>query len=145
MAATPDQLHRLEHPLIRLGDGRRAARRRPQDVDEFTSVNDLYGHEIGDEVLVRIAERLVATCRADDTVARVGGDEFVVLLRGADDGLAEQIATRAVAAIGAPLGLDCGPESISVSVGRSSLDDDNPLDVADRAMLRVKRARVPAH
>ena len=91
-----------------------------------------------------MAERLAAACRAEDTVGRVGGDEFVVLLHGADDDLADVIAQRVLDAVSEPLGIPDGPDFVSVSVGQSSLDDHNPLDVADRAMLHAKRARVPA-
>ncbi len=130
--------------LIELADERRTGSLLYVDVDEFKAVNDGYGHEIGDRVLIAIAERLTATCRADDTVGRVGGDEFVVLLHGADDDVATDIAHRVREAVSAPLGIPGGPDSVSVSVGQSSLDDHNPLDVADRAMLQAKRSRVPA-
>ena len=95
--------------LIELADERRTGSLLYVDVDEFKAVNDGYGHEIGDRVLIAVAERLTATCRADDTVGRVGGDEFVVLLHGADDELADDIAQRIREAVNRPLHIPGDP------------------------------------
>ena len=144
-AASTDALTGLTNRralLIELANERRTGALLYVDVDDFKAVNDGYGHEIGDRVLVAVAERLAATCRAQDIVGRVGGDEFVILLHGADDDLAREIAERVVETVSRPLGIPGGPDSVSVSVGQSSLDDHNPLDVADRAMLHAKRTRV---
>ena len=54
------------------------------DVDDFKSINDSHGHEIGDRVLIKIAETLKTNFRSDDCICRVGGDEFVVVLSGID-------------------------------------------------------------
>ncbi len=61
------------------------------DLDDFKRINDTMGHVMGDEVLKRVAKRLVDTVRHDDMVARLGGDEFFVLLRGFEDAMAVKI------------------------------------------------------
>jgi diguanylate cyclase (GGDEF)-like protein len=109
------------------------------DIDHFKSVNDRFGHEVGDRVLLEVAGRILDTCRRDDVVARFGGDEFVVLLRHASLEIARTIAARVIEAVCAPLG-GSGPDVVSVSVGLAMVaNGDNPLDAADQAMLCAKR------
>jgi diguanylate cyclase (GGDEF)-like protein len=109
------------------------------DIDHFKSVNDHYGHEVGDRVIRETARRITEVCRQDDLVARFGGDEFVVLLRHATLDTARTIATRVIEAASAPLTSD-GPETVSVSVGLAMLvNGANPVDAADQAMLSAKR------
>src|SRR5256885_16723960 len=69
------------------------------DLDYFKSVNDAYGHARGDQVLGQIVERVRALLRGSDAVFRYGGDEFVVLLPGADSAKALRLAERLVAAV----------------------------------------------
>ena len=126
--------------LRNLEDDRRHGAMLYIDVDDFKSVNDNFGHQVGDAVLITVAERILAACRAGDSVGRVGGDEFVVLLHGADQELGRRIGERIVRAVSEPLGLEVGPESVAVSIGLAPLDSDNPLDAADHAMLRAKRS-----
>lgn len=64
------------------------------DADNFKEINDTYGHEVGDRVLVKLANRLKASLRKSDTVARFGGDEFVILLTDLDDELQVDLITR---------------------------------------------------
>ncbi len=110
------------------------------DVDHFKSVNDGFGHEIGDRVLVAVADRIRYVCRELDLVARFGGDEFVVLLRQATADVAQEVAERIIAAVAEPMGIDGGPDNVSVSVGLSMIaNGDNPLDAADQALLNAKR------
>lgn len=110
------------------------------DVDRFKDVNDRWGHAVGDRVLTRLAEQIESACRPGDVVARFGGDEFVVLLRGVDRSTAREIAERIASAASRPLGLQQGPETMSLSVGIALVTDEHdPVDVADRAMLSAKR------
>lgn len=114
------------------------------DLDHFKRVNDTYGHEVGDRVLVDVAQRLQRIARKQDTVARLGGDEFVVLCdRVLSDADAEDIAGRVVAALAAPAVVDGHRIALSASVGAVLTDDaaSSPaalLRGADAAMYRAK-------
>lgn len=108
------------------------------DVDGFKSVNDGCGHSIGDRVLVEVARRIEAACGHGDLAARIGGDEFAVLVRSDTDlaVLAAAIAT----AVGAPLAIDAGPRRVAVSIGAvRDIVDGDWLAPASRAMRRHKR------
>lgn len=112
------------------------------DVDHFKSVNDIHGHATGDDVLCAIAERLKTLVRADDLVARIGGDEFVVVLAGASTGRAERIARRLREDIGGALvQTSAGPVAVTVSVGVAdccSQSADELLRLADGALYAAK-------
>jgi diguanylate cyclase (GGDEF)-like protein len=141
-AATTDELTGLinrRELFARLGSERRTGSLLYVDVDDFKSVNDRLGHTAGDEVLVQLARRIESVCRPQDGIGRVGGDEFVVVLPGADAELADQIARRIVESVD-DLRLESGL-TVSVSVGSAPLDVKDPLDAADQAMLRAKRRR----
>jgi diguanylate cyclase (GGDEF)-like protein len=120
------------------------------DLDGFKRVNDTLGHDAGDAVLVEVALRLRACLRETDTAARVGGDEFTVLLvQTRDAAEAGAIADRMVAAISAPIRVGDQEAVVGASIGISlgnPLEDD-PGDVlrhADGAMYRAKAARKAA-
>jgi diguanylate cyclase (GGDEF)-like protein len=88
------------------------------DLDFFKNVNDTFGHAAGDHVLAEAARRLRAETRAADTVARVGGDEFVLILRGESDaGQAAGVAARIIAALERPIAFEGRDCRISGSVG----------------------------
>lgn len=114
------------------------------DLDGFKPVNDQYGHESGDELLIEIGRRLTRISRSGDTVARIGGDEFVLLLSDLDD-LAEcsHALNRLIAAIAEPVALAQASVTVSASVGVTLFPDD-PSDPdtllrhADEAMYQVK-------
>jgi diguanylate cyclase (GGDEF)-like protein len=116
------------------------------DLDGFKRVNDSLGHESGDHVLKEVAGRLLKALRAEDTAARVGGDEFIAILGTLPDAqVAARIAERAIATISSPI--DCQGNSISVgaSIGiglfPDHADDAQTLRrVADAAMYSVKRS-----
>ena len=116
------------------------------DLDGFKPVNDTFGHEAGDEVLVEIANRIGKTIRGGDTVARLGGDEFVVLLLGQDRG-EECVATleRLLEAISQPITVKGKPQTVSASIGVSiyPLDNEDPdtlLRHSDQAMYVAKQS-----
>ena len=112
------------------------------DLDGFKVVNDSYGHEMGDRLLVRCADRLLGCLRDADTLARLGGDEFVVLLEGVA-GSSEPRATarRVLHALEQPFKLDGAMVRISASIGIAIGTSCTPrtlLHAADRAMYAAK-------
>ncbi len=114
------------------------------DLDRFKVVNDSLGHAKGDELLRLVAERLRSVVRAEDPVARFGGDEFVILLEGHRvEGLAHRIGLRALAALAAPFEIDGHRISVLASVGlalhRPGEDAAQLLDNADLALFQAKR------
>lgn len=115
------------------------------DLDDFKAVNDTYGHEVGDRVLVRVAQVLTSAARADDTVVRLGGDEFVVVMIGADRDRALACAHRlhealaledwsqigADIVVGASVGFTAGPGTVPI---------DELIRRADRYLYAVKQS-----
>ncbi len=119
------------------------------DLDGFKLVNDRYGHDTGNHVLREVAHRLQETVRPRDTVARVGGDEFVILLRDIkDQGHAEQVAHRILASASAPVALIAQELPIKLSAGVSFSDDQNEslesLVTAADSLMYAKRGHRPA-
>ena len=76
------------------------------DLDRFRQINDSLGHETGDRVLVDVAQRIKSCMRADDLLARTGGDQFALIVEGADTAVAEATARRVLEAVAAPYNLD---------------------------------------
>jgi diguanylate cyclase (GGDEF)-like protein/PAS domain S-box-containing protein len=113
------------------------------DLDRFKIVNDSLGHAVGDELLRRTAARLRAAVRAGDTVARVGGDEFVLLLANLDKENVASLARKILDEVAAPLQIDHHRLAITTSVGISLFPDDGAdadalLRNADIALYRAK-------
>jgi diguanylate cyclase (GGDEF)-like protein/PAS domain S-box-containing protein len=114
------------------------------DLDRFKPVNDVLGHDIGDRVLCAVSKRLTASVRRSDTVARVGGDEFTILLPDlASREDAVMLATKVVAAISRPFIIDGHRVDIGASVGIAfyPFDGENPDELmrkADQAMYVAK-------
>lgn len=113
------------------------------DVDHFKSINDRFGHPVGDEVLVQIAATLMETVRDRDIVARMGGEEFLVYLPDVNRDRAGEFATRLCSEV-SRLRFVVGDDrlSVSVSIGLSEHTTDSPIDfaisAADRALYRAK-------
>jgi diguanylate cyclase (GGDEF)-like protein/PAS domain S-box-containing protein len=117
------------------------------DLDGFKQINDLYGHDAGDALLVEVARRLRASLRASDPVARLGGDEFFVVLEDLHDNApAERVADKLLSAILRPYELGPGKQAgISASIGISLYPDDagdaaTLMKHADAAMYSAKQA-----
>lgn len=112
------------------------------DLDGFKAVNDRLGHGAGDELLVRVSDRLRGVLRPSDFVARLGGDEFVVVLRGLGLLEAERMAERIVSALELPFIVTNDECQISASIGVSSANEDRSperlIKEADIAMYRAK-------
>lgn len=119
------------------------------DLDDFKTLNDSHGHVVGDQLLKVVADRIASVLRPEDTAARFGGDEFVVLLERAhtpEEALA--IADRLQRAIAVPVNLPIGELFVRVSVGVAMLETtDAVVDVlrkADAAMYLGKQGNTPA-
>jgi diguanylate cyclase (GGDEF)-like protein len=116
------------------------------DLDHFKTVNDTYGHAAGDELVQMVSDRLVDTVRSQDTVARVGGDEFAILLPGLADQLdIDQLAERTLEAIAEPCVLSGQEVNTTASIGIAVAPEhgdtyDALLSRADEAMYRAKSA-----
>ncbi len=115
------------------------------DLDDFKGINDIYGHHVGDAVLVEVANRLAKAGREVDTVARIGGDEFVVLASGMDRGEAEDLAQRLSLALSLPVFYEGHDLPVAASFGVSWADTgataEQLLRIADAQMYAQKRAR----
>ncbi len=115
------------------------------DIDHFKIVNDSHGHAVGDELLIAIAQRLSRLLRQGDTLARVSGDEFVILCHHIkiDDDL-ERMASRLKKAFGLPFVLNHHILAVTASIGIAISEpglsvDQDLIDKADTAMYRAKR------
>ena len=121
------------------------------DLDRFKPVNDVYGHDAGDAVLVAFATRMLSITRAEDVVARLGGDEFVVLVSYLDDDerLARDkallVANSLIELASNPFDFDGKTLHVGASIGIRLLDSDyvdpeTAISEADSAMYRAKQA-----
>ena len=111
------------------------------DLDGFKEVNDSYGHLDGDDLLVAVAGRIQGCTRAPDLVARVGGDEFVLVLH--DPAAAEQVALRVLEALRRPVVVGGRSLVVRASIGLAPLDGETPetsMRDADLAMYAAKAA-----
>ncbi|MCW6513262.1 GGDEF domain-containing protein, partial [Lichenifustis flavocetrariae] len=116
------------------------------DLDGFKQVNDSFGHPAGDELLRKVAHRLVDCVRPTDIVARLGGDEFAVIYADIDqEHSPEDTALRIIRRIAAPFEIGFQHVSIGVSIGvavtvGSAIEPDLLLKQADQALYRAKGA-----
>lgn len=154
--ALHDDLTGLPNRMLAEDRGRLALARRDRtgdqvgvlfvDVDDFKTINDTLGHAVGDDLLRQFAERMTAQLRATDTCARIGGDEFIVIVSGPPSpGGIEGIAERLVSSMQEPFTLGGEPRHLTVSVGVAQAGDktatfDALVRKADAAMYRAKES-----
>ncbi|HRY14902.1 MAG: PAS domain S-box protein [Candidatus Competibacteraceae bacterium] len=137
---------RLQQAMIQARRNQRCLAICYLDLDDFKPINDTYGHDQGDQILIEVAQRLTACVRAGDTVARLGGDEFVVLLGDlATFEEAERAIDRVLTTLQAPFALADGAARLSASIGvtlypEDGADADTLLRHADHAMYLAKQA-----
>ena len=117
------------------------------DLDHFKQVNDTLGHPAGDQLLIRVAERLLGCLRTTDTVARLGGDEFAVVIQENAD-TAARVADRIAESFTRPFMLDGHPYPARASIGLTTATGDatditigDLLKQADLALYAAKRTR----
>jgi diguanylate cyclase (GGDEF)-like protein/PAS domain S-box-containing protein len=154
--ALHDPLTRLPNRLLLMDRARQALSRLHRsngvvavlfvDLDRFKAVNDNLGHDVGDQLLISISERLAELMRDSDTVARLGGDEFVILAEDIDsEGEAMALGERVLDALEKPFPLASAEVAMLASVGvavsrDSDADPESMLREADVAMYRAKAA-----
>ena len=115
------------------------------DLDYFKEVNDTYGHEIGDELLIQVTKRINDTIRATDTVARIGGDEFATILPQMENEKdISRVAKLLIKKLSMPFNLNGIMVTISASIGisiypKDSLMEKELLQYADKAMYNAKK------
>jgi diguanylate cyclase (GGDEF)-like protein len=110
------------------------------DLDRFKAVNDVYGHAAGDAVLEAVARRMRAVLRADDALVRMGGDEFLAVLRAVPRTEVDRLAARLVLAVQEPVEFRGHSLEVSASVGVALLPADRMLPAEDDAMARADAA-----
>lgn len=124
------------------------------DIDHFKRVNDRYGHAVGDEVLIAVSRRLETEMREDDWLARWGGEEFLVFLRGADQQESIYVMQRLLGHVKAqPIATQAGQLGVTLSAGiglpaREDVDMHTALELADSSLYQAKsngRDRVEIH
>ena len=144
-------LDRLQHALASNARSGRGGALLFIDLDNFKTLNDTLGHVMGDLLLQRVAERLVSCVREGDTVARFGGDEFVVMLEDLSDQIfqaaeqTEEIGEKILAALNQPYQLAAHEFRSSASIGAAVFNEgthaaEELLQQADIAMYQAKRA-----
>jgi diguanylate cyclase (GGDEF)-like protein len=140
-------MQRLEHAFLRVARSGKTMAVFFVDLDAFKAINDTYGHQVGDELLVAVGQRLAGVLRPGDSLARLAGDEFVVLCEDLDDATqADTIAARFGTALAQPFALTHAELNIRSSIGiafntGSDSAADELINDADLAMYRIKRTR----
>jgi diguanylate cyclase (GGDEF)-like protein/PAS domain S-box-containing protein len=137
-------IERLSQEIERAADKRAALSLIYLDLDDFKAVNDTYGHAAGDACLLEVAEALAESARLESGAARIGGDEFILLLPRTDAGQLAHVMERLQLAIG--LAGKAHPWSVSASLGgltlipQSAVSPQTLIERADEAMFRAKRS-----
>jgi diguanylate cyclase (GGDEF)-like protein/PAS domain S-box-containing protein len=133
---------RLVHALYRASRGAARPAVLSLDIDGFKAINDGLGHASGNQALVEVGRRLRRAVRPMDTVARMGGDEFVVLVEDGDQATAVRVATRVLEALQGPATIDGCPvilqASVGIALGHAGSQAEELLRDADSAMYAAK-------
>ena len=135
---------RVRHDLIRAHRSRESLALMFLDLDRFKNVNDSLGHRIGDELLVQVAQRLTRAVREEDTVSRLGGDEFIVVLPRTDAAGAAHVAAKLLAVSAPPYRVEQHELTCTASLGIAMYPSDGDCFealsmCADTAMYRAKQ------
>ncbi len=139
-------MDRLDHQIAKAERGKSGLAVMFLDLDRFKVVNDTLGHEIGDDLLRAVAQKLQAQVRQSDTVSRLGGDEFIILLDSpANDEEVAYIAGRVLTAINEPMEFRGRAAQVGASIGIAMFprDGNTPVELmkrADAAMYAVKES-----
>ena len=115
------------------------------DIDRFKKINDKHGHDIGDQVIVQVAIICRRHCRAIDVAARLGGEEFAIMLPEIDAANARIVANAIRSSVASLPSIECGPSRITVSVRVGEATHDmadiyEPLRRADLALYEAKQS-----
>jgi diguanylate cyclase (GGDEF)-like protein/PAS domain S-box-containing protein len=114
------------------------------DIDHFKSINDKYGHPVGDAVIIAFSKRLQHCLREVDLLARLGGDEFVILIENAAPGSAEIVAEKILAAMQQPIMVNGQDLQVGTSIGvaynRPGITDADFFKLADQALYEAKKS-----
>ena len=138
---------RLEHALAQAKRHDLSLAVMFMDLDGFKAINDQHGHDVGDALLQTVADRLKENTREDDTVSRIGGDEFLFLVMGLSDRQSvTQLAKKIASHIQAPCRLVVGQINIQISIGIARFPEDGDtaemlVKQADAAMYKAKREK----
>jgi diguanylate cyclase (GGDEF)-like protein len=144
LANRPHFLHQLEQAVALQRQDAAPVAVMCLDLDNFKSVNDALGHPAGDELLIRVAERITTSLAETGTVARLGGDEFAVVIEGSIEG-SQAAAQRVLEAFATPIVIDGVPIAVRPSIGLTAASPaskctvDDLLRNADLAMYAAKR------
>ncbi len=136
---------RLDHSLAEARRNRQMSAVMFLDLDGFKEINDAHGHEFGDQVLKTIADRIKGEIRETDTVARIGGDEFVIISSSLpENSIAERIASSLIWQISRPVHIEPAEVAVSASIGIAFYPENGTtaeelIRSADKAMYEVKR------
>lgn len=114
------------------------------DIDNFKNINDTFGHDVGDKVLVEVANRFKGSIRSNDTLARLGGDEFTIIiedLKSVDE--VPAVVAKVQKSLNAPINIDENVFHVSCSIGISLYPQDDTelnslMKYADSAMYKAK-------
>ncbi|MCY7302008.1 MAG: diguanylate cyclase [Thermoleophilia bacterium] len=132
---------RLRNEVVRASTERSTVALLMLDLDDFKRVNDIYGHAVGDQVLVELAVELRASVRQSDDVCRTGGEEFAIIMPAGDLGAAQQLAKRVAERIALATFDPVGPMTLSIGIAIGPEHAANPRELVACAELAMMTAK----